>query len=571
MSLRKRVHFLVAAAVLPLSSLLAYDAYDSWRTLRGQANRTALDQARQLAGTMDALLDGARQLAQAVALHMSEVGSDTATCSGYLRAVVATERRYFGLAVLRPDGSVMCSATPAPPGLSVADREYFQAALEAKSIVVGDAVLGRAVGQWSLPLALSYRDENDRVAGIVVMPLNLEELAKTLSARFSHDQAFLLLADGNGRAAARVPDHGATVGRPVPQPLDAAMTAPRVIEHADYRGRPHIIGVATVMARPRNLTVLVGLDREAAFAPAREALWRSAVGGGLVIGLAILAAWFVGRRLIERPVRAFVDVAQRHAAGDLQSRFPEGRPGTEFGRLGAALNAMAGEIERLVGQKTLLIREVQHRVMNSLQLLAAFLHLQSRQVDDPAVRKHLKDARERIVSMSVIYRHLYHSEAASTVDFAETLKALCEETARAYMDGDAATIAVDAESVPLPMQAALSLALITHELVTNAVKHGYASGAGGPLHISLQRRGDRVELAVADEGKGLPPDFAPERARSLGMAVILNLTRQLRGTFAAERLPRGARFVVSFPTADAPRASGFDTAVDAPSTAKAAE
>jgi two-component sensor histidine kinase len=266
--------------------------------------------------------------------------------------------------------------------------------------------------------------------------------------------------------------------------------------------------------------------------------------------------------MIEQPIGALVSAARRHAAGDMSARFPAGRPGTELGQLGAALNLMAGEIEQLLGQKALLIREVQHRVMNSLQLLAAFLHLQSRQVDDPAVRRHLKDARERIVSMSVIYRHLYHSEAASTVDFAETLKALCEETARAYMDGGAAAITVEAESVALPMQAALSLALITHELVTNAVKHGYPSGAGGPLHVSLRRSEDRVELAVADEGKGLPPDFAPERSRSLGMAVIFNLTRQLKGTFAAERRPRGARFVVSFPAPDAARASASE--IEAP-------
>jgi two-component sensor histidine kinase len=141
------------------------------------------------------------------------------------------------------------------------------------------------------------------------------------------------------------------------------------------------------------------------------------------------------------------------------------------------------------------------------------------------------------------------------------------------MDGGAATITVDAERTVLPMQAALGLALITHELVTNAVKHGYAAGAGGPLHVSLRRCGDRVELAVADEGNGLPADFAPERVRSLGMAVILNLTQQLQGTFAAEPRPRGARFVVSFPAPDAPRASVSEAEAPAPAiaTAKAAE
>jgi two-component sensor histidine kinase len=208
---------------------------------------------------------------------------------------------------------------------------------------------------------------------------------------------------------------------------------------------------------------------------------------------------------------------------------------------------MAAALERLVQQKTLLIREVQHRVMNSLQLLSSFLHLQSRQISDESARKHLKEARERIVSMSVIYRHLYHSETASDIEFGHVLRLFCAETGKAYMGASGPDISVNADDVVLPMQAALNLALIAHEVITNALKHAYPDGKGGPLQVDLRHRNGNVELAVRDEGKGLPADFDVDSAPSLGMAVVQTLTRQLRGKLTIERLAKGTRFAIAFP------------------------
>jgi two-component sensor histidine kinase len=208
---------------------------------------------------------------------------------------------------------------------------------------------------------------------------------------------------------------------------------------------------------------------------------------------------------------------------------------------------MAAAQERLVQQKTLLVREVQHRVMNSLQLLSSFLHLQSRQIQDETSRKHLKEARERIVSMSVIYRHLYHSDTVSEIEFSHVLRLFCTETGKAYMGASTPNISVQADEVVLPMQAALSLALIAHELITNALKHAYPEGDGGPLQVDLRHDKGRIELAVSDQGQGLPPDFDPKSVASLGMAVVQTLTRQLHGTLTVERLAKGTRFSVEFP------------------------
>ena len=557
MSLRRRLYTLVAAASVPFVGILALNAYDRFDDAEARAADEAATEARLAAGTISEVLEGARQLGVAIAERMKGPAHDPGACDIFLKAVIEKIPLYTLAAVVDLEGRTVCSSTPIPRTVSAADRIYFRGALETDAIVPGEVQKGRASGKHTLPVGLRYRDAAGRVAGVVVLTIDPHVLTKLLEQRYTSTRGFAAVIDRLGTIVALSPDDYGQLdpAEPAPQAMAALARAPALSRQTiEVAGAAHIATAIPIVSSPSALSAVVGLDRAAVLASARTQALRSGLIALALILLGFVLAWWAGRRLIQQPIGALVGAARRHAAGDMSVRFPPGNPGTEFGQLGAALNAMAGEIEKLVGQKTLLIREVQHRVMNSLQLLAAFLHLQSRQVDDPAVRKHLKDARERIVSMSVIYRHLYHSEAMSTVDFAETLKALCEETSRAYLDGRAAAITVEAESLPLPMQSALSLALITHELITNAVKHGYSAGAAGSLRVSLRRRGGRVELSVADEGKGLPADFAPERARSLGMAVILNLTRQLEGTFTPERRAPGARFVVSFPDPNAAQA-----------------
>jgi two-component sensor histidine kinase len=567
MSLRRRLYTLVAAASVPFVGILGLNGYERFRDAEQLAREEASIQVRLVAGIVSEVLEGSRQLATAIGERMREPQGPPGACDAYLKSIIDKVPLYVLAAVVDLEGRTVCASVPISRDVSAADRVYFRAALESDRIAPGTVEKGRASGRHTLPVGLRYRDAAGRVAGVVLLTINPLVLTKLLEQNYAGRRGFSAVLDRSGVVAAVSPEDygGLDPSQPAaPALIRLGQAGSAVQETVEFGGRRHIAAVVPVSLPPANVTVVVGLDRSAVLAGARAQALRSSLVAALLLLASFGLAWWAARRLIQRPITTLVDAARKHAGGDMSARFPPGKPGTEFGQLAAALNAMAGEIERLLGQKTLLIREVQHRVMNSLQLLAAFLHLQSRQVDDDDVRRHLKNARERIVSMSVIYRHLYHSEVTSNVNIAETLKALCDETARAYMDGGDATIAVEAESVTLPMQSALSLALITHELVTNALKHGYPPGVGGPLHVALRRPGDRIELSVTDDGRGLPADFAPEHARSLGMAVILNLTRQLRGTFAAEPRPRGARFVVSFPAPDAPRAPAPVAQVPAP-------
>ena len=216
----------------------------------------------------------------------------------------------------------------------------------------------------------------------------------------------------------------------------------------------------------------MGYDPDIVLSQLDRAMWRNAGLMVLVLLLAIAGAWFAGERLVRRPVKRLVKAARRQEAGDREVRFPALAPNTELGQLSRALNRMSEANAALLSQREILMRELQHRVMNSLQLLASFLQLQSRNAD-PATREQLAVARERIVSMSTIFRYLYRADLGSSVEFGAFLQSFCTDTGRAYLGGTAPKLQVEADTLEIPLEQALSLALMTHELITNAIKHGF--------------------------------------------------------------------------------------------------
>jgi two-component sensor histidine kinase len=251
--------------------------------------------------------------------------------------------------------------------------------------------------------------------------------------------------------------------------------------------------------------------------------------------------------LIRRPLRAIVDVVNRRERGETDARFPRLDPRTDLGQLSAALARMSDSINGLLEQKTFLLRELQHRVMNSLNLLSSMLDLQRRHMADPTARDQLASARDRVLSIGSVYRQLYQADHAGRVEFDAFLRKLCEDSQNAY-GGHRHRIEVDAEPLQISGSKAVALAVLTHELITNVLKHAYAEGETGPIFVSLKKAPNgSYELRFSDRGKGLPEDFDPSLSKSLGFKVILGTARQLGGSVEIVRLDKGTEFLIRLP------------------------
>lgn len=184
----------------------------------------------------------------------------------------------------------------------------------------------------------------------------------------------------------------------------------------------------------------------------------------------------------------------------------------------------------LAENRELLFHELQHRVSNNLQVVAAMLSLHRRHVDHDLARRALDDASARLALVGRISRALYNpsGEGQNIRAFLTTLTAdVLEASGR-----DDIALTVDApDALTLEPDIAVSMALIVTEAVNNAIEHGLPH-RGGSIHVGLDVSDGTISLNVTDDGKGLSPDFDPGFSQSLGLRISNALAGQLNGRFS---------------------------------------
>lgn len=194
---------------------------------------------------------------------------------------------------------------------------------------------------------------------------------------------------------------------------------------------------------------------------------------------------------------------------------------------------------RAVSQAQLMAREVDHRVMNSLQFISSLLTLQSRVPNMGSAAEQLEVAANRVTAVARVHRHFYSNEAAETSCIA-FLRRLCAELSGIV--GRPIEVWGDEGNVPTTL--IQPIGLMANELVTNAAKHG-----AGKIEVTYKNKDGVHELAVCDEGTGLPDGFDPDQsATGMGMKVLRGLATQLRGRVVASPAGNGSRFAVIFPS-----------------------
>jgi two-component sensor histidine kinase/CheY-like chemotaxis protein len=213
----------------------------------------------------------------------------------------------------------------------------------------------------------------------------------------------------------------------------------------------------------------------------------------------------------------------------------------------AALRSANERLEAVVQHQAALLREVNHRVANSLQLVASLVHLQANSIGDGAAREALRDTEARIGAIMQIHRRLYTSHDVEWVEMDEYLAGLVAELAESVAAAEQNhPILLNAEPVRLPTDKAVSLGVIVTELVTNALKYAYAPSTPGEVRVALHRDGERrVKLVVEDDGRGMPGDAKP-LGTGLGRSVIAAMARSLDSRLVLEPVHQGVRAVLSF-------------------------
>jgi PAS domain S-box-containing protein len=203
------------------------------------------------------------------------------------------------------------------------------------------------------------------------------------------------------------------------------------------------------------------------------------------------------------------------------------------GKIIGAINMLVDISERKQAetQQRVLLNELNHRVKNNMQMLQILLEAGARRARSPDAREVLEEASSRVIAMAAAQRVLYMTPDATRFDARDFLKAVCQ-TAKDTFPQDV-EIDCEADAIQLSNDAAMPLALIANELLTNAVKYGLNGQGAGTIRVRLRREDNSFLFYVEDDGPGF--DLQSAQRRSSGLALVQGLARQLRGKFEVTR------------------------------------
>jgi two-component sensor histidine kinase len=216
----------------------------------------------------------------------------------------------------------------------------------------------------------------------------------------------------------------------------------------------------------------------------------------------------------------------------------------------AEVHASRDRYAALAAEREVLLREVNHRVGNSLQIIASLLHLQANSSTQDGVKAALTNAMGRVAAVAQVHRRLYTSHDLKSVLLNQYLEALLEDLRRSAEGNKMSRLTLKAEPMEIDPDRAVAIGIIVNELVMNAVKYAYPDGAG-PIHVVLTAEGDDLELSIADDGVGLNVKTDP-RSTGMGQRIVTAMAQKLDASVERDPQHAGTRIVLRFRRATAP-------------------
>ncbi len=211
---------------------------------------------------------------------------------------------------------------------------------------------------------------------------------------------------------------------------------------------------------------------------------------------------------------------------------------------------MVEKQQALLREKDVLLEELEHRVGNSLQIIAAIILMKSRMVTSEETRLQLQDAHKRVMSVAAVQKHLHASGGAGPVEMAPYLTQLCDSL-RTSMIGDCrpTMLKVTSDVGSVTSREAVSLGLIVTELILNALKHAFTDDrADRQIAVGFAVAGTNWKLSVADNGVGAPVGVFAQAKSGLGTSIVNALAEQLEARVDVASGPQGTSVLVTHAT-----------------------
>lgn len=350
-SLRTLLVLLILAAVTPALIVILRAASEQRSTAAALVQDDALRIARIAASQQQRLIEGARQLLIALAKRPDVRRGDTDSCTAAFTDLLPNYPFYANLGAIRTDGTIFCSALPIDRPVNAAHRAYFQRALATREFAVGDYQVGIITRKPTVNFGYPILDAAGAASGVVFAALDLTWLNRLAADAKLPEGSQLTVIDRQGTILVHHPDPEGTLGQAIadPQVFQALlMHREGVAEGRGIDGVERLIAFTPLSEAPPAgyAYVTVGIPSDVAYAQVHRQLGRNLAGLGLVVVLALAAAWAGVEWLLLRRVNALVTATRRLSAGDLGARSGLPSDDSELGQLAKAFDEMATSLQR---------------------------------------------------------------------------------------------------------------------------------------------------------------------------------------------------------------------------------
>jgi two-component sensor histidine kinase len=564
-SLRTKLVAAVAAALAPLLILAGWSAHEAGVAARERQARALAGALERVVARQHELMESSRRML-AVACGEESVRksadpapapTDVERCIAYMADLVKKFPADYSAGLVTDDAGVArCSSAPAVVGVSFADREIFRTVRDKRAISIGSSIASRITPRTVVPVGAPV-EADGQFRGMCSLGIPLKTFADMTAVATGDDTVTVMLVDPTGVPVAGSPEMSLTL--PVPARVAAAIAAGQRM-FADYGQNG---GLQEFHVLPLEGSALFAIGAVPATEGVRAA-WRTWGPFGIIAlaaGVVLLAAWLGADRWCVQPLRNIGDYAARVARGEDASfapRSPRTRELVEVGegvhRLAEAIASRENDLKAGLEQRDDMLREIHHRVKNNLQMISSLLNLQAGEIRSPRIRRFFGDAQNRVLTLSILHRHLYERSNWALVDFQQFISDLVRQISVSRQRGDRPMprYHIRAPIMAVGPDTAIPVGLIVTEAVASALNHDFTAVATPEIRIEASDGdGEQVVLVIEDNGlRTGTGSIGLDLRTGFGLTLIRGLALQLGGEARIDaRDEGGIRVTVSFPMA----------------------
>lgn len=597
MSLSTRFIVLLLIAVCPAITVQLYNHWRLHEEREQDLRQTAAAQADMLGDELQRIVVGVEQLLVAAA-NSPTVRASGPACDDYMRRLQQAFDFVSNVGVADENGVVQCLNEPFDRGkVNISDRHHFRQARDTGRFAVGELFVGRVTGRAVIGFAQPIMDAATRqFRGVVYGSIKLSWLAEQFARKPLLPGSIMLVVDRFGRLVVSLPETG-RAGETIPSEWNTLLQAESsgVVEKGPDRHfctRDQVVAYQPLKGTPDGLALVVGLDRAYALRAIEVAQIRSLVVAGIALFGGLLLTLVLVHFMLRKPVAAILRVTRSVEAGNLDARTGVRRGKDEIAQIASAIDHLLDQLTRRISQqqtaedalrvardealrvsaaKTDFLASASHDLRQPLQtlgLMAQVLTLRHPEGQDAKSAEMIGRAVRHMGSMVDTLGDIAQLDSGRVLpkpqptQVAPILTSIRDEFDPLCREKSISLSVTHEDSVVWSDPALLSR--ILRNLVSNAVKF---TPPGGHIDVTSERTENGVEIAVRDNGVGIPADKHreifeefrqlnnPERNRSkgigLGLAIVDRLCRLLNHPVKVESsLGKGACFSIFAPVSE---------------------